>query len=88
MYHHHCNTQDGAHLDIVANGLLGGSFERAFFDVWVFNPFALSVIGIMRTYAKKWQYENRIKEVEHSTFTLFVSSTTGSLGPAAGAFNT
>ena len=36
------NTQDGARLDIVADGFWGGSFERAFFDVRVFNPFAQS----------------------------------------------
>ena len=27
------NTQDGARLDIVANGFWGGVYERAFFDV-------------------------------------------------------
>ena len=35
------NTQDGACLD-VGNGVWGGAFERAFFDVRVFNPFAPS----------------------------------------------
>ena len=29
---------DGARLDIAANGFWGGRFERAFFDVGVFNP--------------------------------------------------
>ena len=33
---------DGARLDIAANGFWGGRFERAFFDVRVFNPFASS----------------------------------------------
>ena len=36
------NTQDGARSDIVASGFWGGTFERAFFDVRVFNPFAPS----------------------------------------------
>ena len=36
------NKQDGARLDIVANGFWGGVYERAFFDVRVFNPFAPS----------------------------------------------
>ena len=36
------NTQDGARLDIAANGLWGGRFERTFFDVRVFNPHAPS----------------------------------------------
>ena len=29
------NTQDGARLDIAANGIWGGSFERTYFDVRV-----------------------------------------------------
>ena len=34
------NTDDGARLDIAANGFWGGKFERAYFDVRVFNPHA------------------------------------------------
>ena len=71
----------------------GTSFERAFFDVRVFNPFAQSNShsSIQSTYRhhenrKKRHYEKRIREVEHSSFTLLVFSTTGSLGPAAGSF--
>ena len=36
------NRQDGARLDIAANGFWGGTFERTFFDVGVFNPHAPS----------------------------------------------
>ena len=36
------NTQDGARPDIAANGFWGGSYERTFFDVGVFNPHAPS----------------------------------------------
>ena len=36
------NKQDGARLDIVANGFLVSRYERAFFDVRVFNPYAPS----------------------------------------------
>ena len=36
------NIQDGARLDIVANGFWGGRFECTFFDVQVFNPHAPS----------------------------------------------
>ncbi len=32
------NSQDGARLDIAANGFWGGRYERTFFDVRVFNP--------------------------------------------------
>ena len=36
------NIQDGAQLDIAADGFWGSRFERAFFDVKVFNPYAPS----------------------------------------------
>ena len=35
-------TEDGARLDIAANGFWGGRFERAYFDVRIFNPHAPS----------------------------------------------
>ena len=87
------NTQDGARLDIVANGFWGGAFERAFFDVRVFNPFApsnrhSSLASSYRHHEslKKRLYERRVREVEHSSFTPLVFSLTGGLGPAATAF--
>ena len=36
------NVEDGARLDIAANGFWGGRFERTYFDVRVFNPHAPS----------------------------------------------
>ena len=36
------NCQDGARLDIAANGFWGGTFEKTYFDVRLFNPFAPS----------------------------------------------
>ena len=36
------NTQDGARLDMSANGFWSSRFERTFLDVWVFNPHAPS----------------------------------------------
>ena len=36
------NIQDGAQLDIAADGFGGSRFERAFFDEKVFNPYAPS----------------------------------------------
>ena len=36
------NTEDGAQSDIAADGFWGGRFERTFFDVSVFNPYAPS----------------------------------------------
>ena len=34
------NSQAGARLDIAANGVWGGTFEKTYFDVRVFNPHA------------------------------------------------
>ena len=91
--HASANTQDGARLDIVANGVWGSSFERAFFDVRVFNPYApsnkhTSIAGAYKQHEslKKRHYEQRVREVEHASFTPLVNSTTGGLGPAATAF--
>ena len=36
------NTDPNARLDLAANNVWGGSLERTFFDVRVFNPFAKS----------------------------------------------
>ena len=36
------NTQTGVRLDIAANGFWGGTFERTYFDVWIFNLHAPS----------------------------------------------
>ena len=35
-------AEDGAHLDVSADGFWGGQDQRAFFDVKVFNPTASS----------------------------------------------
>ena len=86
------NSQDGARLDIAANGFWGGRFERTFFDVKVFNPFAPSnrhsqPSNSYRAHenAKKRMYEQRIREIEHSSFTPLVMSLTGGLGREAQA---
>ena len=70
------NTEDGARLDIAANGFWGGQYERSFFDVRVFNPHAPSnrQQTLASTYKKHERvkiraYEQRIHEVEHGSFT-------------------
>ena len=87
------NRKEGARLDIVASVFWGSTFERAFFDVRVFNPLAPSNShsSITATYRqhereKKHRYEQRIREIEHSSFTPLVFSTTGGLAPAATTF--
>ena len=87
------NAQVGARLDIAANGVWGGTFERTFFDVRVFNPYApsnrttpLSTCYKKHEWIKKHAYEQRIQEVEHVTFTPLVLSATGGLAKEANVF--
>ena len=87
------NRQDGARLDIAANGFWGGTFERTFFDVRVFNPHApsnrhtqLSSCYRKHEQMKKRAYEQRIREVEHASFTPLVISATGGLANEASTF--
>ena len=84
---------NNSRLDIAAYGFWGSRFERAFFDVRVFNPCTQSnrQTSLQSTYRcheqeKKRQYDHRIREVEHSTFTPLVLSTTGGMGRAATTF--
>ena len=87
------NTQDGARLDIAANGFWGGRFERTFFDVRVFNPHApshrqssLAACYRKQELLKKRAYEQRVREVEHSSFTPLVLSATGGMANEATTF--
>ena len=83
-------NQDGARLDVAANGLWGGRHERIFFDIRVFNPHAPSnrhnnSAACYRKHEnmKKRAYEQRILQIEHSSFAPIVLSATGGLGPIA-----
>ena len=70
------NVEDGARLDIAANGFLGGRYERTFTDVCIFNPHApsnrnsdLATCYRKRERSKKRAYEQRVRKVEHASFT-------------------
>ena len=54
------NCQDGARLDIAANGVWGGSFEKTYFDVRVFNPHAPSNRTIQMSTIYQWH--ERVKK--------------------------
>jgi len=85
--------QDGARLDIAASGCWGGRHERTYFDVRVFNPHApsnrcanFSTCYRKHEKLKKNSYEQRIREVEHATFTPLVLAATGGLASEANNF--
>ena len=74
-------------------GFWGGRFEKAFVDVRVFNPSAQSnrhgsLTSMYRRHEqeKRRQYDQRIREIEHATFTPLVLSITGGMGRAATIF--
>ncbi len=87
------NSQDGARLDVAANGFWGGRYQRTYFDVRVFNPHPVSNrrTNMAATYrkheaTKKRAYEQRVREIEHSTFTPLVMPTTRGLAAEANIF--
>ena len=87
------NHQDGARLDIATSGFWGGSYERTYFNVRVFNPHPpsnrnTSLPSCYRKHEqiKKRMYEQRCREVEHASFTPLVMSATGGLAKEADTF--
>ena len=78
---------------MAASGVWGGRFERTFFDVRVFNPYARSnrnPASLVSVYArhekeKRRCYEARVLHIEHASFVPIVLSCTGGQGKAAKA---
>ena len=87
-------TDDGARLDITADGIWGGSHERTFFGVRIFTPHVHSdsdhrgIVAVYRKHEaeKRRVYEQRILEIEHATFIPLVMSTIGGLANSATIF--
>ena len=87
------STDDGARLDISAEGFWGHRYQRVFFDVRVFCPLSStsssqSLLACYRTNEeiKKRKYDQRIREVEHACFSPLVFSTSGGFGPVSTLF--
>ena len=86
------NLQDSARADISAIGFWN-PLEKAFFDVRVFNPLAMtnwtkepSQMYSMHEKEKKTKYNERILEIERGTFTPLVFSCSGGAGAEAEKF--
>ena len=93
LEHRTAIREDGARLDIAANGLWGGRYERCFVDVRVFNPHAptnanVPISSCYRNHerAKRRAYEQRVREVERASFTPLVMSATGGMASEATHF--
>ena len=86
------NNADKARLDIAARGLWS-TFERTLTDVRIFNPNSESYLAqtlaqlyIQQENQKKWQYLNRVLQVEKGSFSPLVFTTTGGMAPEATRF--
>ena len=84
---------DAARLDIHTVGFWDRQLGSAFFDVRIFNPFApsncnsaLSAVYQRHERQKRNTYEERVRTVEHASFTPLVFSTTGGASRLTTAF--
>ena len=87
------NVEDGARLDTATNGFWGGRYERTFTDVRIFNPHTpsnrnsdLATCYQKHERSKKRAYEQRVREVEHASFTPLVLSASGGMAREATNF--
>ena len=90
MNYRTANTEEGARLDIKAQGFGGNNRQSAFFYVRVFNPFAhtyrsLSPSSCYRRneQEKRSAYDQRVREVERGCFSPLVFTVSGGMGPTA-----
>ena len=81
------NRDDDARSDISACGFWGSHFEKVFMDVRIFNPNAASYQNLQpetcfrkHEQEKRRQYDQRVREVEHASFSPLVFSTSGGMG--------
>ena len=88
--HRTANKEDGARLDVSAQSFWSSDRQQAFFDVRVFNPFAqchrnssLTQCYRKNEQEKKRAYDERVREVEHGSFSPLVFTTSGGMGPTA-----
>ena len=84
------NREDGAQLDVAATNVWEHNGQRSFFDIRVFNPLAATHVNasLKKCYTsqegeKRRVYEQRIREVEHGSFSPLVFNTLGGFGPLA-----
>ena len=90
LTHRTANREEGARLDIVAQSFWGRDRQSAFFDVRVFNPYAQTYrnSSLLQSYRKnelekKRAYDERVREIEHGSFSPLVFSAAGGMGSTA-----
>ena len=87
LSHETSNSENGACLDVSAQGFWGDCHQRTFFDVRVFHPNAPSyrLPSAYRLHERQKQrsYDQRVHEIEHGSFTPLVFTTSGGMGKCA-----
>ena len=83
-------VDDNARSDVRAEGFWDCRQQHAYFDVKVFNPVAATYRNksLQSCYRclearKRREYQDRILNVEHGSFSPLIFSTSGSMGPTA-----
>ena len=86
------NIEENSRLDVKCTGFWNPQ-QDAFLDVRVFNPLAsrnrnkpMSAAYTTHEREKRREYDRRVREIEHGTFTPIVLAATGGMGPAATIF--
>ena len=86
------NIEDNSRLDVKCTGFWNPQ-QDAFLDVRVFNPLVsrnrnkpMSAAYLAHEKEKRREYDRRVREIEHGTFTPIVLAATGGMGPAATIF--
>ena len=90
LSHETSNSQDGAHLDVSAQGFWGDRHQRTFFCCTCFPPKCSLYRKMQSTSAyrlherqKQRSYAQRVHEIEHGSFTPLVFTTSGGMGKCA-----
>ena len=83
-------VEDNARSDVRAEGFWDCRQQHAYFDVKVFNPIAATYRNkpLQSCYrrleaGKRREYQDRIVNVEHGSFSPLIFSTSGGMGPTA-----
>ena len=85
LIHRTANREDGARLDVAAESFWGSDRQRAFFDIRALSRHVIvTPLWLSATPGtKKRAYDQRVREIEHGSFSPLVFSTTGGMGTTA-----
>ena len=93
MEHLPTNTMEQGYTWQLMGSGGGGRYEKTYLDVRIINPHArsnknqgLAAMFMKHEREKMRKYEQRIREVEHSTFTPLVLTASGGMGNQATTF--